>query len=75
MCDGVGPKRRRCSARHQVGPSQLHNAPYGTFRDSVKLMNVWWAGGSVHAFIGKEFGELAREEFTSVIAVEGAHHS
>eukprot|EP00965_Chrysotila_dentata_P057417 1904572-Pleurochrysis_carterae.AAC.1 len=38
-------------------------------------MNVWWAGGSVHAFICKKLGELAREEFTSVIAVEGAHHS
>eukprot|EP00965_Chrysotila_dentata_P210877 6186156-Pleurochrysis_carterae.AAC.1 len=38
-------------------------------------MNVWWAGGSVHAFIGKQFSELAREEFTSVIAVEGADHT
>eukprot|EP00965_Chrysotila_dentata_P096708 3196241-Pleurochrysis_carterae.AAC.1 len=68
MGDGVGPERSRCSARVGVGSCQLHDAPYGAFCDALQLMNVWWASGSVHAFVGEEFGKLAGKKFARVVA-------
>eukprot|EP00965_Chrysotila_dentata_P158193 5226409-Pleurochrysis_carterae.AAC.1 len=38
-------------------------------------MDVWWASGSVHAFVGEKLGELAGKKFTCVVAVKGTNHS
>eukprot|EP00965_Chrysotila_dentata_P052274 1734270-Pleurochrysis_carterae.AAC.1 len=69
MSDGVCPEGNWSPTRDQIGPSEFHYAAYGAFRNAIQLVDVRWAGGSVHAFVGQELGELAGKEFTGVVAV------
>eukprot|EP00965_Chrysotila_dentata_P070833 2341330-Pleurochrysis_carterae.AAC.1 len=75
MSDGVCPERDWGSTRNQVGSGEFHDAANGTLRYAIQLVDVRRTGGSVHAFVGQELGELTGKELTGIVAVQGAHHS
>eukprot|EP00965_Chrysotila_dentata_P029698 987161-Pleurochrysis_carterae.AAC.1 len=69
MSNGVCPERDWSPTRNQVGSGEFHDTAYGTFRNPIQLVDVRRTCGSVHAFVGQEFGELAGKEFAGIVAV------